>query len=207
METYEDDETTIHDTSNDEIIVVNQRMTNFSQEVFMRTFGENILQRDMKKDLPQGKFHKLEELDHQETCEVCNRQFNNLTNFDWSCVYHPFQWNGFIYRCCGKTKKQSPGCSTSKHKKTQTPKPPQIFFSCTSCKDHGHTSKDCPKDPNTRTGVDPFSELNRISQLNFSKMTPKIKSAKYELEREGFNDIKDLQKLIKEKQLSQNRKF
>jgi hypothetical protein len=96
------------------------------------------------------------------------------------------------------------GCSTSKHKKTQTPKPTQPSSSCTSCKEHGHTNKNCPKDPNTRTGADPFEELTRISQLPFSKATPKIKSAKYKLEREGFNDIKDLQKLIKEKNQPQN---
>lgn len=205
METYEEDETTIQDTSDAEI-VVDQRMTNFFQEAFMQPFRENILQRDMKKDVAQGKFLRLEELDHQETCMVCSRQFNNLTNFDWSCVHHPLQWNGFIYGCCGKTKKQSVGCSTSKHKKNQTPKPIQISSSCTSCKEHGHTSKYCPKDPNTRTGADPFEELNRISQLNFSKATPKIKSAKYKLEREGFDDIKNLQKIIKEKNLSQNPK-
>ena len=75
---------------------------------------------------------------------------------------------------------------------------------CTSCKAAGHLAKDCPKDPNTRTGANPIEELARISQLKTPKIATKCNTKrKYEADDDGFKDIDALKATLKEKQKCQ----
>ena len=71
---------------------------------------------------------------------------------------------------------------------------------CASCRKSGHGLKDCPNDPNARTGVDQFEELQRISLLKTPKQfkKPMVSNKKYKQDK-GFNDIINLKATIKEK--------
>lgn len=72
---------------------------------------------------------------------------------------------------------------------------------CTSCRNSEHLVRDCPKDPNTRSGANPLEELERISKLKTPKITMKNMgiNQKYRSDKEGFKDIAALIATIKAK--------
>lgn len=76
---------------------------------------------------------------------------------------------------------------------------------CTSCRNSEHLARDCPKDPNTRSGANPLEELERISKLKTPKVTMKNMgiNRKYHSDKEGFKDIAALIATIKAKNVLQ----
>ena len=51
-----------------------------------------------------------------QVCKNCGKEYNEDANFNWSCRTHHSQFSGEMWWCCGKTKKEAPGCKYSKHK-------------------------------------------------------------------------------------------
>jgi len=49
-------------------------------------------------------------------CKNCGKEYNEDANFNWSCRTHHSTFSGEMWWCCGKTKKEAPGCKYSKHK-------------------------------------------------------------------------------------------
>jgi hypothetical protein len=159
-----------------------------------KLFGQDLKNRDMKKDIAQGKF--LQEKD--QICRNCNKRFMKSANSSWSCSYHPNKWNGFIYSCCGKSNKFSPGCITSKHYWVETEE--KQWQGCLSCKNSSHLTKDCPQDPNLRTGANPTDELDRIRRLQPQRSSQRLRTGRaYKNDDDGFKDINRLKIAIQEK--------
>jgi hypothetical protein len=87
----------------------------------------------------------------QFICKFCFETFKESENLNWSCHRHPGEWSGQIYWCCGKSKKEAPGCVKSKHvpdNEEEIIEKSEIEEICLSCKKTGHSFKTCPKDPN-----------------------------------------------------------
>ena len=125
----------------------------------------------------------------EKTCLNCNRRVNTSFNLPCFCSTHNEKAN-ILNNLKNKGLEQNVSKIESKHK----------AIVCSCCREIGHIGKDCPKDPNTRTGVNPFDELQRISQLKQSKMISKIQTnRKYDVDKEGFSDIDCLKATIKEK--------
>ena len=133
-------------------------------------------------------------------CIVCKSLFNPHFNPHGSCMFHKERWTFNGFPCSGSNDKSSEGCCISKHSadlkheiETETPK------LCSNCKEFGHLSKACPKDPNARSGLDPKGELERITKLKTPKLQPKNIHGKYEVDKEGFRDIEKLKAKVGEK--------
>jgi hypothetical protein len=105
-------------------------------------------------------------------CQNCKKLFREEDNFNWSCKTHLSVYNGTMFWCCGQTDKDAEGCIVGKHVWAEDEEHKgniknTVFCSVKymqSCKEVGHASKDCPKDPNARTLCDPVQELERISE-------------------------------------------
>ena len=52
---------------------------------------------------------------NKKLCQYCTKEFNESENLNWSCCTHRSEWGGDMWWCCGKTKKNSPGCKFQKH--------------------------------------------------------------------------------------------
>lgn len=136
----------------------------------------------------------------QSICVNCWKTYNKSLNMMCSCTFHSQPWNGRIYECCNQTYINSTGCKSGKHTEIKE-KSKETQRLCTSCRESGHISKDCPKDPNTRTGINPLEELQRISKLNSNKfqVKPVQTLRKYEFDKNDFNDIANLKATIQAK--------
>lgn len=77
-----------------------------------------------------------------------------------------------MWWCCGKTKKEAPGCKFAKHETKddeeedkaggadgEPDKSKLKQLKCVCCKEVGHLAKDCKRDPNIRTGANTFEEI------------------------------------------------
>ena len=90
-----------------------------------------------------------------------------------------------MWWCCGKKGENTPGCNFSKHEmkndeededevlSTQNQK--TTLHKCNCCKEMGHKTEDCPRDPNIKTvakgRVEIAEENLRISKLrDFRKL-------------------------------------
>ena len=51
----------------------------------------------------------------QKICRNCGKEYPASENFNWSCRTHRSDWGGEMWWCCGKTKKEAPGCKFAKH--------------------------------------------------------------------------------------------
>jgi hypothetical protein len=138
--------------------------------------------------------HKTEAI-----CNHCHRKCNKAFNLPCSCSYnqdfHEFdQGKEEFY---GKNEE-----FIEKYKQTGGKV-------CTSCRKVGHIAKDCPHDPNTRTGINPMAELQRISMMKRGKMTLKNRAAtrNYDDLKDGFSDIASLKDIIKAKRGSQDETY
>ena len=49
------------------------------------------------------------------SCKVCNEEFEESENYNWSCRTHHSKWGGYMWWCCGKKTQDAPGCKFSKH--------------------------------------------------------------------------------------------
>lgn len=132
-------------------------------------------------------------------CVQCKKSFLKHCNFDGICCFHSNSWNGFLYMCCKQTFVKAIGCKYGKHV-TMEENPKKVIVKCSGCKALGHYSKECPMDPNTRTGANPLSELERISSLGKAKSTNRMSSTKkYHVGSQDFTDIACLKSLVKYK--------
>lgn len=53
--------------------------------------------------------------EHTKTCKVCNQEYTEKTNLNWSCRTHMSAWGGTMWWCCGKKDINQPGCKFQKH--------------------------------------------------------------------------------------------
>jgi hypothetical protein len=111
-----------------------------------------------------------------QVCQNCRVIFKESENFNWSCRQHPSKFSGTVYWCCGKTDKNALGCTSSKHVSCEdgqmTENASFVFCSVKfrqNCKQKGHSSGKCPKDPNFKSGVEIEDERNRLLQINEKK--------------------------------------
>ena len=100
-------------------------------------------------------------------CRICNKEFHEKENFNWSCRSHQSAYGGEMWWCCGKRGKNQPGCKFSKHESKEDDdeedddhdkeknKAKQLKYTrCQCCKEMGHTIDNCPRDPNLKTKED-----------------------------------------------------
>ena len=112
---------------------------------------------------------------NQKLCKNCGREYLENENFNWSCRTHRSEYGGEMWWCCGKNKKDAPGCKFAKHEckddeeedkdKDEEEKTKQKQMKCACCKESGHGAQDCPREPNIRAQRDPAEELDRISKF------------------------------------------
>ena len=108
-------------------------------------------------------------------CKVCQKMFNEMDNFNWSCRTHFGDFGGEMWWCCGKSGRDAPGCKVAKHvsKEDEDEEDPSqkstATLYCLSCKDIGHRYSECPKDPNIRSKQDLGNELKRIHDIKERK--------------------------------------
>ena len=132
------------------------------------------------------------------TCINCTKSFSKSCNFHWSCCHHRSKWNGFSYLCCSQKFETATGCVSAKHISSDDISI-KCIEKCSSCRETGHSIRECPNDPNARTQANPLDELQRISSLRQHKNVNKIMSTrKYEPE-DNFSDIRLLRNEVKSK--------
>ncbi len=68
----------------------------------------------LKNKIQKLKSRRNVDLD-QKICRNCGREYLTSENFNWSCRTHRSDWGGEMWWCCGKTKKEAPGCKFAKH--------------------------------------------------------------------------------------------
>ena len=144
-------------------------------------------------------------------CRLCNSNYYEATNFNWSCCTHSSEWSGETYWCCGSTVKEAQGCNRTKHQardeeaeeeekeKARVREMVQGVEKkkyCTSCKKEGHLAQDCSADPNLLRNLRELTprvkkvkvrELVRSRHVKFGKEGNNKKQGK-----EGFRDIEDI---------------
>lgn len=114
-----------------------------------------------------------------KVCKNCNKEFNEKENFNWSCRVHQSEWGGEMWWCCGKRGKEQPGCKFSKHetkdieedefKDSQTQEQEKMRalrnMRCKCCKEIGHKTENCARDPNFLTNNDVEKDHDRIRKI------------------------------------------
>lgn len=119
------------------------------------------------------KFANNSELLEERYCGKCNKTYMEHSNFNWSCKTHQTAINDNIFWCCGKQGKDAPGCMISKHtNKEEESEKFENFIPvnfCSGCKQHGHSTFNCPKDPNMRTNADIEEEKERLLKVYIPK--------------------------------------
>ena len=120
-------------------------------------------------------FKSVQNRFEEKQCIKCNKRYSENSNFNWSCKTHKSEYSeaGGIYFCCGKKQKDSKGCITSKHVSKEDEEASEENKTdanrCTNCKDAGHLSHECPKDPNFQSEADPIEEMKRLENLKSGK--------------------------------------
>ena len=112
-------------------------------------------------------------------CKVCGKDYNEKDNLNWSCRQHVSQYSGEMWWCCGKRGADAPGCKFSRHEERKDDEEEeehnhdncQHKHRCHCCKQLGHNTDECPRDPNIRSGANPEEETTRImKQTDFRKV-------------------------------------
>lgn len=80
-----------------------------------------------------------------------------------------------MWWCCGKTMSDAPGCKYSKHESKNDDEDEKEknddeiiklkALKCFCCKEKGHKTENCPKDPNFRQNIDTEKEQQRIIEI------------------------------------------
>lgn len=93
-------------------------------------------------------------------CKSCSQEYSDKENFNWSCRTHASTWGGEVWWCCGKSDKNQAGCKFEKHasredeafnKTDEELDANRKLARCLCCKQIGHTTDMCTKDPNLKT--------------------------------------------------------
>ena len=135
-------------------------------------------------------------------CKRCNKIYYESDNFNWSCRTHLGKFSGQMYWCCGRNGREALGCYVSKHEPKNEEEEdgrlegvynPNDGAICSSCRQIGHKAHECLRDPNVRSGQDPFDEDIRIDgirkkkKVNADNADTQIRLMKYlELRLGGF---------------------
>lgn len=92
------------------------------------------------------------------SCKICNNEYSEAENFNWSCRTHQGQWGGTMYWCCGSKHQEELGCRFAKHinkdaekEEDQSDEDESDLLKkqlCICCKKLGHKEENCPLDPN-----------------------------------------------------------
>ncbi|CAI2380348.1 unnamed protein product [Moneuplotes crassus] len=110
----------------------------------------------------------------KKICYKCNQDFSEKENFKWSCVTHSREWSGKMWWCCGSTDNLNKGCVKDYHvsksyndtdKLNNRETEMQLKTQCRCCKQKGHSTQNCPLDPNYRSNHSISDEYARILGL------------------------------------------
>ncbi|OMJ77332.1 hypothetical protein SteCoe_23075 [Stentor coeruleus] len=177
-----------------------EKKTNDLQEEFEKT-------RTRVKEI-KAKNKVYDELD-EKVCRYCKKVFIEKENYNWSCKVHLSEWsNNTYYWCCGATKKDAPGCQTSKHISDEIDEdvPEEkgqktVIHSklkCICCKQLGHEAKDCFKDPNPKTSSRLYIKKKKTQKAKASySILPRFKDLNYK-DLQDINEFIDIESVRKE---------
>jgi hypothetical protein len=147
--------------------------------------SDNHLQ-DIRTSENQSKLKTVQPFRQASPCNNCHKNVYKAFGLPCPCTLDPSKriFNAFF-------SKNHPNLKIKDFKNAVPALTPnKVVKICSSCRELGHHSKECPKDPNTRTGANPMDELRRISELKSSKINHKLMTnRKYEVDRDSFNDI------------------
>ena len=118
-------------------------------------------------------------------CKLCNKEYKETENFSWKCRTHWSEFGGELWWCCGKSGFNQPGCKLSKHEcvddvdveddeededeKMKKELSNLSKVKCGCCKQFGHKTNDCVKDPNFKTNNSIASEMKRLREIKDTK--------------------------------------
>lgn len=135
----------------------------------------------------------------EKICSKCRQPYAEHQNYNWSCRTHAGTYSvpSNLWWCCGKLGKDAPGCVPSKHitkdedeELDPTKQDAQFGTICSSCKELGHSSHECLKDPNIRSAApDLVEDDERIREMRKRK---KAKSNKAEVNAQVMGMLEDL---------------
>ena len=80
-----------------------------------------------------------------------------------------------MWWCCGRNQKEAPGCKYSKHQQKNDEEDEALLnieeakeknkaLKCFCCKEKGHKTENCDRDPNIRRDFDSMGEIRRIEE-------------------------------------------
>lgn len=108
-------------------------------------------------------------------CKNCGKEYLEKENFNWSCKTHKYDYSGEMWWCCGKRGKGQDGCQSSKHESKEDDEDEDEqknraldlqkglrYTKCNCCKEIGHQTEDCTKDPNLKTKERIYEDFMRI---------------------------------------------
>ena len=148
-------------------------------------------------------------------CRLCNCNYFEVDNFNWSCCTHSSEWGGEMYWCCGSAVKESLGCNKSRHvarddeaeeEERERERIREMVQGeekkkyCSSCKKEGHFAQDCSADPNlggilreagTKARKVRVRELMKSKHALFGKKK-KRNWGEIRKEKMGFRDIEEI---------------
>lgn len=154
-------------TSQEEIENCSVKILNF--DLKMRSLKKEFtnLSAKVRKAIPKFHFYRDTE---EKLCNVCSEIYSEKRNFNWSCCGHPSEYGTGMYWCCGQTNIRAAGCKKMKHvcdvdQDLNLEEYKRVIIVCTSCKEAGHTSHSCPKDPNYINFELKVTKIAKISQF------------------------------------------
>jgi hypothetical protein len=100
-------------------------------------------------------------------------------NYNWSCRTHASTFSGEVWWCCGAAGETALGCISAKHlpreededdeleeaEREEMEKEMNLNTKCYSCRDIGHQTGLCDRDPNLRSFFDQLVELTRVKKV------------------------------------------
>lgn len=122
---------------------------------------------------------------NQKICKKCQREYLESENFNWSCTTHQAEWGGKMWWCCGKTSKDAQGCVFKKHESKEEEDDFKDLkdkdydkkynrVKCQCCKEIGHSTDNCPRDPNFRIQHEIKDEEERVNDLKDGNLKRQI---------------------------------
>ena len=77
---------------------------------------QSVLNEKEKMKLKMQKLKNRRAVDFdQKVCKNCGKEYRQNENFNWSCRTHRSEWGGEMWWCCGRQKREAPGCKYAKH--------------------------------------------------------------------------------------------